>query len=85
MDSRQRRTYSPIGVGNGGMGMDSRSESGMEGVEGDKDGRIGICVVQAGALDPSRGIGMGGGWGGTGDGLAKVGHPSLDPSTRRSG
>ena len=59
MDSRQRRTYSPIGVGNGGMGMDSRSESGME---GDKDGRIGICVVQAGALDPSRGIGMDRGW-----------------------
>ena len=53
--------------------------------EGDKDGRIGICVVQASALDPSRGLGMGGGWGGGGGVSAMYWQswaiPPLDPST----
>ena len=39
----------PIGVGNDG---------GVEWKEG-QGWQIGICVVQAGVLDPSRGIGMG--------------------------
>ena len=42
----------------------SGHENDERGWKGDKDGWIGICVVQAGVLDPSRGIGMGTGEGG---------------------
>ena len=41
----------------------SGHENDGRGWKGDEDGRVGICVVQAGVLDPPRGIGMGGGVG----------------------